>query len=325
MPRRIIIDTDPGIDDALAIALALRSIQLKVEAITTVCGNVSVDHGTRNALMLAEAFGGSTPPPVARGAERPLKREPVHAAHVHGDDGIGGITQLKEPDGKPKYPAPRSSAIKAHAVDLILDTVKKNPGEITVVAIGPLTNVAHAIQRNRATMEKLNELIVMGGAVSGRGNVTATAEFNFYADPEAAQQVLHAGLNTTLVGLDVTEKTLLPKADFEKALGSSKRTADKLLMDLSPIYFAIAEKRSGKPSCPLHDPLAIGVAIDPTFVKTKEFAAEVETHGKLTSGMLVADYRSVALVNPLHGRVRAGIEVEADRFVDYFLRTLSNE
>jgi purine nucleosidase/pyrimidine-specific ribonucleoside hydrolase len=315
----VVIDTDPGIDDALALALALRSPELRVEAITTVCGNVHVGLCTRNALLVLEALAVDDPPPVARGADRPLERPPVDASHVHGEDGLGGITVIVEADGSPRYPAPRATACDQHAVDLILDIVKKNPDQITLIAVGPLTNVALALERDRAAMSHLAELIIMGGSLSGIGNVTPAAEFNFHADPHAARRVLRAGLKTTLVGLDVTHKTLLRKTDLESHVARSKSPAAKLVADVLGHYFAIAEARSGDSACPLHDPLAVGAAIDPGFVQTEAFEADVETDGALTIGMLVADRRRTNAPSGLQGRIRACIDVNADRFVKFFL------
>jgi inosine-uridine nucleoside N-ribohydrolase len=212
---------------------------------------------------------------VARGADRPLERPPVDASHVHGEDGLGGITALVEPDGSPRYRPPRATASNRHAVDLILDIVRENPGEITLIAVGPLTNVALALDRDRAVMARLAELIVMGGSLSGIGNVTPSAEFNFHADPHAASQVLRAGLKATLVGLDVTEKTLLRKADLAARLVRSKGPVAKLVADVTGQYFAIAEARSGDAASPLHDPLAVGVAIDPSFVRTDQRSVDL--------------------------------------------------
>lgn len=318
-PRRVIIDTDPGIDDALALALAVRSPELHVEAITTVGGNVNVELGTRNALWVLEALGVENPPPVAKGAGRPLERDPVDASHVHGADGLGDISSLVEPDDSPRYSPPRASACGQGAVDLILETVRKNPGEITLIAVGPLTNVALAVERDAAAIRQLAELIIMGGSVSGVGNVTPTAEFNFYADPHAAQRVICAGLKTTVVGLDVTQQTLLAKTDFESHLAKSTHRAGRFLADVSDLYFKVALERRGRAACPLHDPLAVGVAIDRSFVTTKTFQADVETEGPLTQGMLVADRRTYSAPSELQGRMEACVEVEAERFVKFFL------
>jgi purine nucleosidase/pyrimidine-specific ribonucleoside hydrolase len=318
-PRRVIIDTDPGIDDALALALALRSPELRVEAITTVGGNVNVELGTSNALRVLEALRIENPPPVARGAGRPLERDAVDASHVHGADGLGDISKLMEAGGGPRYAIPRATACDQEAVDLILDVIRKNPGEITLIAVGPLTNVALAIERDAATMKQLAELIVMGGSVAGIGNVTPAAEFNFFADPHAAQRVLRAGLNTTLVGLDVTHQTLLAKSDFEKQLARSNDPSGRFLADVSELYFAVGTARRGDAVCPLHDPLAVGVAIDRSFVRTQTFSADVETEGPLTQGMLVADRRMYSAPSELQGQIDACVEVEADRFVEFFL------
>ena len=181
--RRVIIDTDPGIDDALALILAFRSPELKVEAITTVNGNVPLEDATRNALQILEVLDLPEPPPVACGAARPIVREPLTARHVHGEDGLGDIAGLTNPGGSPRYPRPTLSPVGTSAADLILSLLNESPGEISIIALGPLTNIALALESNPAAFSQVQEVIVMGGAVNGIGNVTETAEFNFYADP----------------------------------------------------------------------------------------------------------------------------------------------
>ena len=335
MPRRIIIDTDPGVDDALALLLALRSPELLVKAITVVSGNIHLDLCVENTFRILDAAGVAVRPPVARGCSRPLEREPVEAAHVHGDDGLGQITEILESDGRLRYPAPVIEPVDRHAVELIIDLVGSHPGQIAIVALGPLTNIATAIRKDAATMSQVQELIVMGGSFNGQGNVTPVAEFNFYADPEAARVVVQSGLNLTVVGLDVTHRTILPRKSLEQAALPAKVPAKvpgkvfdertragadayaRFLEDLTVKWFDFAESR-GLDGAYLHDPLAMGVAIDPSFVRTETFLADVETTGELTQGMVVADRRGVPGVEE-GSPVRGCVEVDAERFVSFFL------
>ena len=317
--RRVIIDTDPGIDDALALMLALRSPRLRIEALTTVAGNVPLDHCVTNAFHILHAAGIDNPPPVVRGCAVPLQRAPVTASHVHGSDGLGDISAIREPDGKVRYPAPEGVTVAAHAADLMANLIGSNPGEITIVTLGPLTNIATALERRPEAMSNVRDIIVMGGSLNGVGNVTAVAEFNFFADPDAAQAVVRSGLPVTLVGLDVTHQARIRREAFLERAEQSQAPGARFLRELSRHYFDFAESH-GKQECFLHDPLAIGVAIDPSFVRTEGFAADVETGGGLTTGMLVADRRDILRAED-HNVVVA-VEVDADRFVEFFLNGL---
>ncbi len=319
LPRKVIIDTDPGIDDALALLLALRSPELAVQAITTVSGNVPVHQCLRNALLTLEIAGPNTRLAVARGCERPLVREPVDASQVHGRDGLGDIDQIREPDGRPRYPAAALAPIEKHGVDVILETIASHPGEITIIALGPLTNLAVAFERDSGVMQQVDEIILMGGSLSGRGNVTPVAEFNFYADPHAAQRVIRSGVKTTVVGLDVTERTLLPRDAVASRSGQRDSRPARFVADICEKYFSVHEALYGAPDCTLHDPLAVGVAIDPSFVRTERLEADVETEGRLTSGMLIRDQRRRKTEPPGNSRVVGCVDVDARRFVDSFL------
>src|SRR5213082_3596005 len=203
--RRIILDTDPGIDDALALFLALASPEVQLEAVTTVSGNVDVALTTYNALTLLE-LAGRTDIPVARGIDRPLIRQPFNAAFVHGDNGLGGL-QLPEPGIQP---------VAEHAVDVIIEKILAAPGEITLVTIGPLTNIALALRREPRIAQHVREVVIMGGALRVPGNDTPTAEFNIFADPHAAHIVIHGGWPIRLVSLDVTTVTLLRREQVDR-------------------------------------------------------------------------------------------------------------
>src|SRR5512142_1207268 len=205
MPKKILLDTDPGIDDACAILLALASPELSLEGLSIVHGNCSAEQGTRNALSVLE-LANASPIPVARGCELPLVQPSLLAPETHGDTGLGYA----------RLPEPRLRPIGRHGIDFLIETILASPGEITLVAIGPLTNVALAIRQEPRLAGAIKELIVMGGAIRHAGNTTALAEFNTYVDPHAAQIVYHAGIPTTLVPLDVTYQCILTPVDVQR-------------------------------------------------------------------------------------------------------------
>lgn len=303
MSLPVVIDTDPGVDDALALLYALASPELAVEAITVVAGNVRLPLGVRNALLTLEASGAANPPSVYAGRERPLRRDPLDAAHVHGADGLGGASEGREPS---------LQAQKEHAVDFLLRTLSERPGEITVVALGPLTNFGAALERDPEILRRARGVVVMGGSLSV-GNVTPAAEYNFYADPEAAQAVLKSGCELTVVGLDATRQAVLTRERMEQA--SLAPFARRLLEH----YVAFFEKHRGMSACYLHDPLAVAAAADPSLIRTTALQADVEAEGRLTRGMLVADRREGAPPGP----VRIAVGTDADRFAELFLGRLA--
>src|SRR5688572_29731692 len=211
---RLLIDSDPGIDDALALVLALSSPEAEVIGISTVAGNVSVDQATTNVLRILAAADPPSPPPVARGAAAPLTRVLVTAGHVHGDDGLGNLDRFVEPDGRPRYPRPDAVIEMRDAPDLILELADRLREELVVVALGPLTNLAVALRRGRHALSRVGRIVEMGGALAVPGNVTPGAEFNFYVDPEAAAAVFEAGLPIDLVPLDVTNQVVLSQVEL---------------------------------------------------------------------------------------------------------------
>ncbi len=340
MALRTIIDTDPGIDDALALILALRSPELQVEAITTVCGNVEVDLTTRNALRVLEIVAPHVPPPVARGADRPLARPLRTAAHVHGEDGLGNRDRCLGPGGAPRYREPRGGPAPIPAHEVLLDAARRVPGALTLVTLGPLTNVALALRQDPAAMRGFRRLVVMAGAAAVPGNVTPVAEFNAWADPEAAQAVLESGLPITLVGLDVTQQVrLLPEA-IASRFGPRPDPVSRLVCDMAPAVLEFAARAERAPGITLHDPLAVAVACDPTLVRTERRPLRVETRGEHTTGMTVVDRRpgaragSIASGDPASPIppapaasggspvVDVAVAVEAERFLRLFLERL---
>ena len=291
MALRTLIDTDPGIDDALALILALRSPELQVEAVTTVCGNVGVDLTTRNALRVLEIAAPAAPPVVARGADRPLGRPHRAAAHVHGEDGLGNLDRCLEPNGAPRYREPRGHAAPIPAHEVLLDAARRAPGAFTLITLGPLTNVAMALRQDGAALRGFRRLVVMGGAAAVPGNVTPVAEFNVWADPEAAQVVLESGLPITLVGLDVTQQVRLLPEVIASRFASRPDPASRLLCDMAPTILEFCERAERAPGITLHDPLAVAVACDPTLVRTERRPIRVETRGEHSAGMTVVDRR----------------------------------
>ena len=286
MPKPVIIDTDPGIDDALALMLAFGSPELDPVCITSVCGNVDVDTATDNILRLLAHMDPDPAPTVASGAWAPLEKEPEHSTFLHGVDGLGDAS-----DGLPdprEENTPRLSPERA--ADSILRHIDESPEPPLLVALGPLTNIALAAQKAPQTLRSLDRLIIMGGAVTVAGNITPAAEFNFYFDPLAARIVLDSDLNITLAGLDVTRQARLERRDLD-ACPDTPRT--RLVRRITSGLFLHARKTQGTESIPLHDPLAVALAFRPELCETREFSLRVETRGEICEGMSLADRRPV--------------------------------
>ena len=321
MTLPLLIDTDPGIDDALALLLALRSPECSVEAITTVAGNVPVERCTLNALRVLEAVGPARVPPVGRGVDKPLTRTLVSAAHVHGDDGLSNLAEIREADGSLRYPKPRAGLSPLDGPDLILDTIDRFPGELVVVAIGPLTNLAVALQRDPRRMAQLRRVVIMGGAVGVPGNVTPVAEFNFYVDPEAAAQVLASGLPIELVPLDVTRNAILPRSVLQQRLAACPDPVSRFIADTTQRGFQFGEE-IGEGGITLHDPVALGIAVVPSLTYFESLHVAVECEGALTRGMSVADRRSIPVGRKAPATCRVARWLRADDFLNLFLERL---
>lgn len=320
-PKKVIIDTDPGTDDALALVLALRSPELHVEAITTVNGNVSLRQCTENALRVLEMLDLKQYPPVFPGADRPLEREPFSSESIHGRDGLGEISFLKTSGGKKKYPPPRLKPERKYAPEAISELADRHPGEITLIPIGPLTNIALALTLDPSLPGKIKEVICMGGAYAVPGNVTPAAEFNFYCDPEAARQVISSGMRITLVGLDVTRSARLSRFDLMNA--TKKRTClNRFLQDATERVMNVYREREGYHGSSFHDPLAVMVAIDPSFVGTKFAHVDIETKGELTSGMSVTDMRTFMRGEVGKPNAHVAVFVDPARFRQFLLERI---
>ena len=274
-PRRILLDVDPGIDDAMAILLALHSPELHVEAITTVCGNVLVDLAAENALKMVE-LAGRPDVPVAKGSKSPLLKKPAIAL-VHGKNGLGGVD----------LPPPRKLLDKRHAVDLIIELLIASPGMITPVMVAPLTNLAVALLKEPVLRTAIPEIILMGGAI-GQGNVSPVAEFNVHSDAEAAKTVFESGIPITMVDLGATAQVLITRRHLAQLRQSQSPIAIAASRMLEH-YIAFDESRD-QPGAPLHDPLAVGLAIDKSFAtKLQPMHIDIETKGEYTYGQTVAN------------------------------------
>ncbi|MDP4099074.1 nucleoside hydrolase [Paenibacillus sp. P96] len=308
MKKRIILDVDTGIDDALAIGYAVHSPELELLGLTTTFGNISLPEATRNSLVLLEKLNKEIP--VYEGADKPYARElfKPYVRHIHGEDGIGNCFSSH----------PLRSAAAEHAADFIIQQARKYPRELTVIAVGPLTNMALALDRCPELPELLDRLIIMGGAVTVPGNVKPTAEANIYADPEAAEYVLTAGFKLTLVGLDVTMQTLLPQSAVDAWRDQGSELAE-FMADMTDFYMqAYQDFKPGIAGCALHDPLAVGVAIAPDFVTTQPMYVAVDTGDSPTVGRtyeISADEASTGAGKTID----VCVEVDAERFLQHFL------
>jgi len=324
-PQRIILDTDPGVDDAIAFFLALRSPELQIEAITPVSGNVPLAFTLPNALRLVE-IAGRPDIPVAAGAAVPLVRRLVTAAYVHGNNGLGGV----------EFPEPKIKPVAETATNIIRRIVRANPGEITIVAIGPLTNIATVLKADPGIAPLIKSFVLMGGSLSG-GNVTPAAEFNFYVDPEAARIVFDSGIPIVMVGLDVTNKVLLHESQvrtLEAAQNPVAQAAGKIMR----ATMSRIKPTKDETVLAMHDPLTVASLIDPSVVTLKDYYVQIETTGEMTAGMSVGYYRGPVRRSPpmatgMDGgpisteeykpNCKVAVGVDPDKFFDLLLPRLT--
>jgi purine nucleosidase/pyrimidine-specific ribonucleoside hydrolase len=314
----LLIDTDPGIDDALALLLAFASPEASVEAITTVAGNASVELTTKNVFRILEEVKPTRLPLVARGASKPLVRPLTRASHVHGRDGLGELDQFRNSDGSHRYPPIEPPISSLNGPDLILQSVAQFGAKLVIVALGPLTNLALALQCDRDRWLSVPRVIVMGGALATPGNVTPVSEFNFYVDPEAASEVLESGLPLELIPLDVTRQVILSKTALDSRLSDCPCSLAEFIADFTLKGFTFAE-RAGEGGIMLHDPLALAVALDPTLVTFESLSVHVECQGTLTRGMAVADRRPMPPFRKHPPNCKVAMSVDPERFLSFFL------
>jgi purine nucleosidase len=323
-PKKIIFDTDPGTDDALALMLALNSPELNVAAITVVPGNVTAAQGLENALRMV-SLANRCDIPVAAGAQHPLFQKLVTAEFWHGRNGLANL----------ELPPTKCRVDGRFGPDLIAEMVHAAPHEITLVPVGPLTNIALAVLRDPSIVPLVKEVVLMGGSISG-GNVNAAAEANINNDPEAAQIVFQAGWPLTMVGLDVGDKTLLSRRHLDQ-LGSTHGPVNDFVYTVAKFLVDLSAKL-GSPGTPMYDPLAVGVAIDSTLVKAPEMHVEVETRGEFTRGETVANRHGYVERNVLHGdhyviegidrvtpNAKVCVEVDGERFLRTFVSRIQGK
>jgi inosine-uridine nucleoside N-ribohydrolase len=306
--RRIIIDCDPGVDDSMAILLAFRSPELQIEGLTTVFGNTETAITTLNALRLVE-LAGRPEVPVAAGAAKPLLRPFTGDGWVvHGRNGLGEV----------EYPLPAAQPDPRRAAQFIIDTVLANPGEITLVPVGPLTNIALAALLEPRITKLVREVVLMGGAAGVPGNVSAVAEANVHNDPEAAHIVFHAGWPITMVGLDVTQKTIMSVAYLDE-LGAAGNPHTVFIHKIVQHYLRFHLDR-GVPGIYVNDSSALAYLIDPTLFTTREAYVDVEYQSAHHKGQTVADYRGQRGHAP---NANVCVDVDSERFLAMYRQRLT--
>ncbi len=294
----VILDCDPGHDDAMAILLALGSPELRLLGVSTVAGNQTLAKTTANAIRVLDHVGRSEVPVIA-GADRALVREPAVAADVHGETGLDG----------PDLPPAGREPVRQHAVDWIARTVSEAAAPVTLVATGPLTNVALLFARHPQVAAALERVVIMGGAI-GLGNTTPAAEFNIWVDPEAAARVFTSGVDLTMVGLDVTHQALLRPADVERLAGTGR--AGRLVADLFAFYARYHRDRYGWEGAPVHDAVALAHVIDGSLLETVHCGVVIDTGGELSRGRTYVDQFGRA---GWPANCHAAVGIDAERFI----------
>jgi purine nucleosidase len=306
MTTRIIIDTDPGVDDSFTFLLALASPEIKLEALTTTQGNVTVEKATCNALAVLELAHASHIP-VVQGSTLPLVQPLRASAHVHGESGIGNS----------KLPKPQTQSLQGHAVDYLIERVLAEPNEISIVPIAPMTNLAMAIRKEPKFAKAVKELVIMGGAIQEGGNMTPLAEFNIYVDPHAAHIVFHSGIPITLIPLDVTHKCLL-KQEHMNRLTKIDSPITRFICDAMEFYLK-ASLELGYEGCALHDPLTLATIIAPELLTLKEYYVDVDISGGVSMAKTFAD---IFNVTKKPANMRVAMDVRGEDFIELFLQRM---
>jgi purine nucleosidase len=306
MAKRIIIDTDPGIDDALAFLLALASPEIKLEALTTTQGNVTLEKATRNALSVL-ALARASHIPVAKGSVLPLVQPLRASASVHGESGIGNAN----------LPESRTQPVPGHAVDYLIKRVLAEPNEISIFPIGPLTNIAMAIRKEPKFTKAVKELVIMGGAILEYGNITPLAEFNIYVDPHAADIVFHSGIPITLIPLDVTHKCLLKSEHIDRLMNIDSPIS-RFIKETVDVYLK-ASIELGYVGSALHDPLTLATVIAPELLTLNEYYVDVDISGGVSMGKTFADITDL-MKKPVNMKV--AMHVRGEDFIELFLQRM---
>src|SRR5579872_6836364 len=322
--KKVIIDTDPGTDDAIAIMLALNSPELDVRALTVVPGNVTAQQGLQNALKMV-SLANRCDIPVAGGAQHPLFQKLITAEFWHGKNGLANV----------ELPASKCKADPRFGPDLIIEMVHQYPHEITLLPIGPLTNIALAVSKDPSIVSLVNNIVIMGGSITG-GNVNGAAEANIYGDPEAASIVFNAGWMVTMIGSDVGERTIITRKHVAE-LQTSQGPESDFIAKLADWYLTRSEK-SGYQGAAMYDPLAVATVIDPSLVTLRDMHVDVETKGEFTRGETVANRMGSDEKNVLHGdhyeiegvielkpNARVCLASDADRFLQLFISRIKGK
>ena len=309
MPKKIILDCDPGHDDAVAIMLAIASDEINLLGITCVGGNATLENTKLNALKICSLLKRQDIP-IFAGAHKPLVYDLVTAEHVHGKSGL-------DIDGDPIYLNPNHKIEEMNAIDFIIEECKKSEEPIYLCPTGPLTNIALSLQKDPLIKNKIKEIVLMGGAAMCLGNITPAAEFNIYVDPHAANIVFNSGIETTMMGLDVTHKVNVSD-DIITSIKSNNNKASIFFADLMDFYSRFHRDLYDSNESPLHDPCVIAYLIDDKIFKGKKVHVQVEEESKLTRGETVVDWLGVKKLKP-----NCNVITEADS--DIFFKILKKE
>lgn len=301
---KVILDTDPGIDDALAFILLKAMPEVSLQAITTTHGNTTVQKCTENALKLVELLG-MQDIPVAEGAHEPLVKSLSVAEETHGDTGLGHAV----------LPTSTIEPVATNAANLIIEIVNANPGEITILTIGPVTNLALALLKEPSLRKKIKNVVAMAGTIHYPGNATPSSEYNVFCDPEAFDILLRSGIDLTIVPLDVTYKCLFTKAHIDRLTGV--REDIRTFIDRSTaFYMEFHAEYQGIEGCAINDPLAAAILVKPELVTFRDYYVDIELHGEFTTAKLSADHFA-ATGNPPNAKV--AMEVDVEGFMDFFI------
>lgn len=308
MAEKLIYDTDPGIDDALGMLLLAAAPEIELLAITVTHGNTSQEKCLRNALQLAE-LSGLTEVPVARGADEPLVKELSVAEETHGDGGLGYAV----------LPAPNLKPANESAHDLIIRLVEENPGAVTLLCVGPMTNIALALLKKPSIAKQIKRVVSMGGAIHYPGNVTPQAEYNVFCDPEAFEIVLQAGIDFTLVPLDVTYQCLFTTEHLAR-IDNARPEVRNFIADATRFYMEFHAEYQNIQGCAINDPLAAAILLDPTLVKTRDYFVSVELQSPSSKAKTIADHYGISKKQP---NAQVAMEVEVERFMSLFIERVN--
>jgi inosine-uridine nucleoside N-ribohydrolase len=303
VPTPILIDCDPGHDDAIALLLAFASPELEVIGVSTVAGNQTLEKTTANAIRVLD-FIGRDEVTVAAGADRPLVRDPFVAAYVHGETGLDG----------PDLPPPQRAPVGQHAADFLAEKIRERAGAVTLVPTGPLTNVALLLALHPDARPE--RIVLMGGAIA-EGNVTPAAEFNIWCDPEAAARVFGSGIDVTMIGLDVTHKALFG----ERHAAQLEGRVGQLVRELLEFYGGFHREAYGWDGSPIHDAVAVAEVSHPQLVETKHRGVKIETQSELSRGRTLVDLWRRAKWEP---NCHVGTDIDADGFLDLLVERLNS-